>query len=591
MLRHVRCSTCAYAMSLTPVEQIKQRLSILDVVGPYVSLQKAGKSFKGKSPFTQEKTPSFFVSPERGMYYCFSTGKGGDMFTFVQEMEGVDFRGALKILAERAGVELVPVNAAVRDERDKLYGLMAEAARYFFEELRKNQEVLAYLEQRGVRTETVQRWQIGYAPRGWRNLKEHLVEVGYPEHLIQKAGLIKNSGQSEGSYDVFRERVMFPIADVSGRVVGFSGRTLSTDPNTPKYVNSPETELYQKSHVLFGYDKARHGIRTYDFSLVVEGQFDLVLSHQAGYTNTVALSGTALSEAHVEQLSRLSHRVVLALDADRAGINSVKRSADLLLRRGMDVKVARMHGGKDPADLVRDNPQQLKAAVGGAMHVIEFLLAVLKEGAKDERAYRLRVREEVLPFISLMPNRIDQEHFEDIVARELSVTKDAIHFEVSRLRSESDAMPSQGEEPHRDVGMKEGRLEELTDYLFGTLLLWESGEGGREAEAVALRGHLEFMLGHDSMRALRERPSLRQNEAIFRAERAWAEGQISSGTAALLHELYTLILRRRLGGSRDRLRTAERAADQNAIHEELQAAHDINEALKQLIHENPFLDK
>lgn len=420
-------------MSSTAVEQIKARLSIVDVVGSYVELTRAGKNYKAKSPFTNEKTPSFYVSPDRGMYYCFSSQRGGDMFTFVQEMEGVDFKGALKILAERAHVELVPEDPKKRDERETQYALLEEATQYFFKEREDKPEVRAYIADRGVNTQTVHAWRIGYAKDEWRALKQYMESKGFSEEQMIRAGLIKKADQGKESYDVFRDRIMFPIFDSSGRVVAFSGRTMKKEDGIPKYVNSPETELFQKSEILYGYDKAKQGIRHFDFSLLVEGQFDLVLAHQAGYTNTVAVSGTAFTTQHLALLERLSSRIVLALDSDRAGVTAVKRIAGIMLQHGMDVKVARMEGGKDPADIIKANPLDFKHFVGNAVHVIEFVLGVLKDGMKDERTYKLRVREELIPLLVHMPNRIDREHFEQVVADAIGTTKDAIHYEVGRI--------------------------------------------------------------------------------------------------------------------------------------------------------------
>ena len=245
----------------TPVEQIKERLSILDVVGGYVKLTKSGKHYKGKSPFTNEKTPSFFVSPERGMYYCFSTSKGGDIFSFIEEMEGVDFRGALKVLAERAGVEITPEDPKARSERDTLYKILEEATLFFGIELSKNPSALTYLESRGVKDETKRLWRIGSAPAEWRSLRTHLLERGFSDIQLVAAGLTKEAGACKEPYDVFRNRLMFPIADASGRVVAFSGRDMSGEPTAPKYVNSPETQLFEKSRILFGYDKAKNSFK------------------------------------------------------------------------------------------------------------------------------------------------------------------------------------------------------------------------------------------------------------------------------------------------------------------------------------------
>ncbi len=422
------------------VRQVKERLNIIDVVSPYVELHKAGRNFKGKSPFSNERTPSFYVSPERGMYYCFSTSQGGDIFTFIQAMEGVDFKGALKILAEKAGIELVPEAPEKRSERDRLYALLEDTTKFFEEWLPQASVATDYIKKRGVTLATVAKWRIGYAPGptsgGWRLLKEHLTGKGYAVIEMLKAGMVKPGVDGKEPFDVFRDRVMFPLRDPSGKVVGFSGRTLTPDEKTPKYVNSPETELYKKSELLFGYDLAKNAIRTLDFSLIVEGQFDVVMSHQAGYGNTVAVSGTALTLHHVQLLERLSTRVVLALDADRAGIAAMGRAASLMLERGFDVKVAKLPPGADPADLVRSDPAALKAAVGGALPVIEFLLGHLKTTVSDERAYKLRVREEVIPYITLIPNRIDQEHFVGVVAAALGVGVEAVRYEVERSRAE-----------------------------------------------------------------------------------------------------------------------------------------------------------
>lgn len=421
------------------VEQIKQRLTIVDVVSSYVELHPAGKNMKGKSPFTNERTPSFYVSPDRGMYYCFSSSQGGDMFTFVEKMEGVDFKGALKILAERAGVELIPQDPKKKSERERLFDALEAATIFYTDYLTKKTAAMDYLTNRGVKSATIAKWRIGYAPgpdaHGWREAKQHLEEKKFTPNELKKAGLIKGADAGKEPYDVFRDRIMFPICDVSGRVVGFSGRILNKDSDAPKYVNSPETELFNKSEVLFGYDKAKQSIRSMNFTLIVEGQFDVVMSHQAGYTNAVAVSGTALTPHHVALLQRLSNRVVLALDNDKAGIAAVKRAADLMLARGMDVKVARMEGGKDPADMVVHDVAAFKHCIGQAGHVIEYLLDILEVERKDDRSYKLKAREEILPFVVKIPNHIDQEHFEQIIAERLKTTKEAVHVEVERLRT------------------------------------------------------------------------------------------------------------------------------------------------------------
>lgn len=423
------------------VQQIKERLNILDVVSPYVELHKAGKNFKGKSPFSAEKTPSFFVSPDRGMYYCFSTSQGGDIFNFIQAMEGVDFKGALEMLAQKAGVELIPEDPRKRSERERLYAAVEAAAVFYEEQLPTEAEALEYLKKRGVRKDTITKWRIGFAPgppkRGWRESKEALEEQGFTKDELLKAGIIKSAEGGKEPFDVFRDRIMFPMSEPSGKVVAFSGRILHPDDKAPKYVNSPETPLYKKSDLLFGYDKAKEGIRKLNFSLIVEGQFDVVMCHQAGYHNTVAVSGTALTLHHVQLLERLSDKVVLALDADRAGIAAMKKAAAVMLRRGLDVKVSEMPLGEDPADMIAKGTDDFKKVIGKSVHVIEFLLHVICREEKDERTLKRRAREEILPFILLLPDRIDQEHFVGKVAESIGTTIEAVRFELDRLREQA----------------------------------------------------------------------------------------------------------------------------------------------------------
>lgn len=451
------------------VQQIKDRLDILEVVSPYVELHKAGKNYKGKSPFTAEKTPSFFVSPDRGMYYCFSTSQGGDMFTFIEKMEGVDFKEALKILANKAGVELIPEAPEKKTARDRAYSALEAATQYYQEWLEKTPAAKEYLENRGVTELTISKWQIGFAPgppsHGWRMVKDHLESIGYTKDELLKVGLIKTTEGGKEPFDVFRDRVMFPMSETNGKVVAFSGRILAKDSKAPKYVNSPETELYKKSELLFGYDKAKAGIRNLDFSLIVEGQFDVVMCHQAGYSNAVAVSGTALTSHHVKLLERLSDRVVLALDADKAGIAAMKRGADVMLRRGVDVKVAELPLGKDPADMIQADPVEFKKIVGKSVHVIEFLLHVIKQDYSEERTLKLKAREEILPFVLLLPNRIDQEHFVGVIAKGIGTSKDAIRYELDRLREEDRRHQAPIEEEEKPSVSKSSLFEKKYLYL------------------------------------------------------------------------------------------------------------------------------
>lgn len=471
------------------VQQIKDKLTIEDVVSSYVELHKAGKHFKGKSPFSPEKTPSFYVSPDRGVYYCFSTNQGGDMFSFIQAMEGVDFKGSLKILAEKAGVELVREDPQKRTERDNQYAILEEVTKFYTEQLDQNPSAKKYVIDRGVTEKTIQLWRIGFAPDEWRAGRAHLLVKRHTDAELRKAGLVKGD-PGKDPYDVFRNRIMFPMADASGRIVAFSGRTLSSDKETPKYVNSPETELFKKSELLYGYDKARQGIRKFDFSLIVEGQFDVVLCHQAGYNNTIAVSGTALTSHHVQLLQRLSNRVVLALDADRAGLSAVKRAADLMLARGMDIKVARMPEGMDPADMIKDNPHSFKEVIGHSVTVVEHLLHALQKDARDERVLGIRISDELLPLIAAIPNAIEHDYFLKLISKQTGIGEDALKSELHRMqvkrkdtqeiventavRSSLDSELSESEAS--EIVPERNRLYELTHYMAVLETLLEQDE-------------------------------------------------------------------------------------------------------------------
>lgn len=564
-------------MSNTAVEQIKARLSIVDVIGMYTELHKAGKNFKARSPFTNEKTPSFYVSPDRGVYFCFSSQKGGDMFTFIQEMEGVDFKGALKILADKAGVELVPEDPRKRDEREIAYALLEEATQYFFKCREENAHVNEYIAERGVTGKTIHTWRIGYAPDEWRALRSYLNGKGFTDAQMRAAGLIKDADGGKEPYDVFRDRIMFPIYDASGRVVAFSGRTLKKEDNVPKYVNSPETELFKKSEIMYGYDKAKNGIRQYDFSLLVEGQFDLVLSHQAGYTNAVAVSGTAFTPHHLALLARLSNRAVLALDADRAGIAAVKRVGNMMLAHGMDVKVAEMPFGKDPADVVRQDPHELKHAIGAALHVIEFLLKILKASAKDERTYKLQVREELLPILATMPNRIDREHFEQVVADTTSTTKDAVHFEVERIAEKEhvETLP-QVTSPTRDVQHK-AQTKRRDSLIVHLLALTTVLDADRAWMGKEITTHLDALL-KDELNTYRDTFLTRISAEGFAIEEMLGtarERDIIADIEEKLTSLTHLVARERLAALREGMTHADAHIDTTRLTgaEELLKAH------------------
>ena len=423
------------------VQEIKDKLNITEVVGQYMQLHKAGRTFTARCPFHKEKTPSFHVSPERGTYMCFGCGERGDVFSFVQKMESIDFPTALKQLAERAGVVLKQYTGAtdVGDkDKDERLREVCEAATIFFEStLAARPDVQEYLTKRGVSDDSKKTWRLGYAPATWHTVSEHLATVGFSKDEIVEAGLAARSERKPGEvYDRFRGRIMFPISDSLGRVIAFSGRYFekvegSKEEGDPaKYVNSPETALFKKSKILYGFDKAKNAIRKADCMLLVEGQFDLVLAHQSGLPCTVALSGTALTPEHLALLGRLSKRLVLALDADQAGLRSGLKSTAMAFVAGFDVKIPTFPEGKDPADIAKEDPEALRTAVRQSKTAVEFFLKEMLKPGLNERSYQLEVRKQIVPLIAAIPNAIDEAHFVHIAAQWLGDV-DAIRREVT----------------------------------------------------------------------------------------------------------------------------------------------------------------
>ena len=421
------------------VEQIKERLGIADVIGGYLKLEKAGANFKAKCPFHNEKTPSFFVSPDRGSYYCFGCGAHGDIFTFVQSFEGVDFRGALKSLADRAGVELRKGDRANDTKKERLYSAIDLAAGFFEAELPKNPAAHSYVLSRGINEKTIKAFRIGYAPLEWRTLRSHLEAKRFSADELVAAGLLKRNEKGD-AYDVFRGRIMFPISDASGRAVAFSGRTLDEKENPPKYLNTPETELYSKSRTLFGLDKAKASIRKFDHAILVEGQMDLVMSHQAGFTNTVAVSGTALSENAADEnasgislITRLSKNLKIAFDPDDAGVKAALRAAKIALSLGMDVKIAKNTTDEDPADIILRDPKEWQKILANATGVVTFLLDSILKKTDDLKKIRIAVRDEIFPFIVLVDKKTDRDRFVKEIHEKTGISETALWEDLKSL--------------------------------------------------------------------------------------------------------------------------------------------------------------
>lgn len=371
------------------VADIKNRLTIEDVVAPYVQLKRVGRSLKACCPFHQEKTPSFIVSPERQLAFCFGCHKGGDMFSFIQEIEGVDFKGAVEFLAEKAGLDLamyqktsIFVSKVAKDHKENLYDINAETAKFFAGLLwssKEGKKALQYLENRGFSANTIQEFQVGLSPDSFEATYEHLVQKKCSIKDLLEVGLVisKDTG-GDKVYDRFRLRLMFPIWDGNGRVVGFGGRALKTG-DQPKYLNSPESPIYHKGDVLYGFDKAKKTIREQDLAIVVEGYMDVMASHQAGVRNVVASSGTALTEAQIKLIKRFTSNVVFAFDTDAAGQEALRRAVQLGQHYDLNMRVIQVPEGKDPDECIRQDVKLWEEAVKTAPFYLDYYLKKVGE--------------------------------------------------------------------------------------------------------------------------------------------------------------------------------------------------------------------
>lgn len=566
----------------SPVEKIKEKLSVVDVLSSYITLEKAGTNFKARCPFHNEKSPSFFVSPARNSYYCFGCGAKGDILTFVQEFEGLDFMGALRVLARQAGVPLERENPSLRTEREKMYLAMEHATIFYQKQLSDNKEAKEYLTKRGLTAATIREWRLGYAPLEWKGIFTYLKSKGFNAEYIEKIGLIKASEKVKGDYyDRFRGRIMFPIADSSGRIVAYSGRQFENDGTQAKYINSPETSLFEKSKILYGYDRAKLEIRRNDFSLLVEGQMDLLMSHQAGQLNAVASSGTALTEHHLAILKRLSNKLVIAYDGDTAGGNAAKRGWELALAQGMDIKIAQFPDGKDPADLVLEDPDAFKKAITEAQHVIDVELNRILKSSGDTRDHLLRVEKELLPFVSEIQSEIEKSHFISKISNATGIKEDILWREV-RKREKGSLSNDTVKQVKAETQPRKGSIERA---LFG-IIYWQEKQFSAVINVLDIRSALGTIIGTERVKQLEKELEPVKEELIFQAEVSYQQSpHIKQHTDEFVRNLKEEYLKEEFGEAMRDLGIAERAKDYGKVAELLKKCQEVSLKLRKLSEE------
>lgn len=449
-------------------EEIKSRLPIEDVIGQYVELKRAGRSLKGRSPWGVDKTPSFMVSPEKGIWHDFSAGKGGDIFTFLMEVEGITFREALEKLAQRAGVDLQKYGGFTKgsdrklaEKKARLKEALELSTKYYQACLARSKNVLEYVfYKRNMNRETVKTFKIGYSPESGHALIDALKKRGFTESELNDAGLLNRFKK-----DLFKNRMMIPFFDTDGQVIGYTARIL--DKGEPKYLNTPETILFNKSRFIFGLYQAKEAIRHSGFVVIVEGNMDVISSHQAGVKEAVATSGTAMTEGHLKILSRLTSDIRLAYDGDAAGVKATERAVELAGGLGIDLTIiSNYHGAKDPDELIQKDPNLWRAAVEERIPAVDWLLNKYAETlnlnqAPDKRKYS----DLALHLLTFVRDEIERATYEQKIAKKLGVTVEALKEKGDRLAREMETSASKKYYKKPQTSVKADHLKKIINDL------------------------------------------------------------------------------------------------------------------------------
>lgn len=422
-------------------EEVRARLAIEDVIGEYVQLKRSGRNFKGLSPFSGERTPSFYVSPDKNIWHDFSSNKGGDVFSFVMEVEGMDFRQALEHLARKAGVDISIYDSKgsqeIAQRKKRLLEANRLAAQYYQQSLVKNPHALEYAtKKRGFSRAIIEAFQIGYAPDTGDALVQFLVKKGFSKQELSQGGLLN---RFDG--DMFRGRLMIALMDSVGQVIGFTARILADDPQAPKYLNTPQTLLYDKGRHVFGLSQAKEAIRTNDYAVVVEGNLDVVSSHQAGVTQVVATAGTAMTEHHLKALSRLSANIRLAFDGDKAGLAATERAIPIAQSVGVELSIISLPGeAKDPDELIKQDASLWQQAINSAEPAVDW---VLRQYSSREdlttAAGKRRFTTAALGVIRSLGDAVERDHYVQLVARQVGSSLETLEAKISAQSEERKA--------------------------------------------------------------------------------------------------------------------------------------------------------
>jgi DNA primase len=426
---------------MTELDEIKNRLDIVEYVGKYIPLKQAGRNFKGCCPFHNEKTASFIVSPDKQIWHCFGCNEGGDIISFAEKMVGLDFGEAVKILAERAGVRLPErINSVKKSENDKYFAINEEACKQFEKELQAPtaQKVREYLISRGFTEETIKTFRFGFSSTKGEVLTKHLTLLGYKQEDLVKAGV---SGVKNGRYyDWFRGRLMIPIMNQSGKVVAFTARTMEgilpgVQTFGGKYINTQESPIYHKSDILFGFDKAKEQARKQNHLILVEGNMDMIAAFQAGTKNVVATSGTALTESQLNLIKRFTKNIKISFDVDMAGQNATRRAIELAQEKGFNIKVIEVPEGKDPADVIQIDSKKWINACKKAKYVVDYIFdSTFSKYNLNNILEKKQATKELLGVVAKLPDPVEKEHYLNELARKIGVSLQALTDALTKTK-------------------------------------------------------------------------------------------------------------------------------------------------------------
>ena len=418
------------------VEEVKSRLSIEDVISEYVQLKRAGRNWRGLSPFSAEKTPSFMVSPEKQIWHDFSSGKGGNMFSFIMEVEGLDFKGALELLARKAGIDIEQYRSSPRSggpNKERIYELLELSSKFYQVQFSKHKKALEYIfKKRAFTKETALEWRLGYSPNNGTALIDFAKSKGFNETEMKQAGISAQAYRG-GIQDMFRGRIMIPLQDPQGRVIGFTARLLEDDANAPKYINTPQTVLYDKSRHIYGLHLAKETIRKSKFVVMVEGNLDVIASHQAGVRQVVATAGTALTEPNLKALSRFTGDIRLAFDADKAGVAATERAIPIASRVKVSLSVIEIPGHKDPDELIRKNPKLWQAAISNNEYALDWLMKrYLKELDTTSAQGKRQYSDILLPVVRGLTDDVERDHYINAIAKSIDINPEALDQKLQK---------------------------------------------------------------------------------------------------------------------------------------------------------------